>query len=127
MSLTAAITQATNIEVAAQKRREATHCKRGHSNWGFRRNGRRYCKTCKHLHYLNNRAPKPAAGPFGLTEQEIAVVQAAADGLSVPEAAKRLHYCQASICDQRARAFRKLNVVNIAHAVAKGFRYGFIN
>lgn len=110
-------------------RREATHCKRGHSNWGWRKaedgiRYRRYCITCKKERY---RVGKPLRGPFGLRPEEIAVLQAAADGFSVAQAAERFSYCKASIVDQRARALRKLKVNNATHAVAKALRYGIIN
>lgn len=111
-----------NLAPVIEQRRTATHCQRGHSNWRRRKNGRRYCYTCKTL-----RGRKVVLGPFGLRPEEINVIQAAADGLTVVEAAKRLHYQRASICDQRARAFKKLGVTTIAHAVAKAFRHGIIN
>lgn len=116
-----------NLERINERRRTATHCQRGHSNWGIRtEDGRtkRFCIDCK-----NDRRPKAVVvlGPLGLRAEEIDVLQAAADGLSVAEAAKKLSYCRASICDQRARAFKKLGVNSIAHAIAEGFRHGIIN
>lgn len=35
-----------NVEAIAKRKREVEKCKRGHNNWGVRKNGRRYCKTC---------------------------------------------------------------------------------
>ena len=36
-----------NVAAIAERRRAKTECGRGHSNWGWRRNGQRFCKTCK--------------------------------------------------------------------------------
>ena len=35
------------IAEISQRRREATHCKRGHSDWAWRKNGKRYCRRCQ--------------------------------------------------------------------------------
>lgn len=36
-----------NAAACVEKKRKATKCQRGHINWGFRKDGRRYCITCK--------------------------------------------------------------------------------
>jgi hypothetical protein len=36
-----------NARKMYEKKRHAQKCQRNHSNWGFRKDGRRYCITCK--------------------------------------------------------------------------------
>lgn len=116
-----------NLEDVNKRRREATHCKRNHSDWEwFKEKGRlrRRCRICRLER--TRLGPKEVPGPLGLYNDEVKILQAAADGYNVEAAAKKLYFSKASIVAKRMRIFKKLNVSTIEHAVAQGFRNGII-
>src|SRR4051812_41756802 len=55
--------------------------------------------------------------PFGLTQAELVVLQAAAQGLTVPETARQLHKGAETVKTQRNKIILKIGARNMTHAV----------
>lgn len=64
--------------------------------------------------------------PRPLTEIEIEILQAAADGESAPETATRLHKSLETVKGQRGIVIRKLDARGITNAVRQAMRLGII-
>lgn len=61
-----------------------------------------------------------------LTNAELAVLKAAANGERHYETALKLHYSIGHVSNVRGQAMAKLGAKNITHAVAKALRRGLI-
>lgn len=69
---------------------------------------------------------REATEDAGLTERQVEVLQAVADGLENPEIGVRLHISPNTVKVHRAKVMARLGVNSAAHAVAAGFRLGLI-
>jgi len=61
-----------------------------------------------------------------LTHREREVIALAADGLTMAETADRLYVVTETAKYHRKNAIRKMGAANITHAVALGFRCGWL-
>lgn len=61
-----------------------------------------------------------------LTATELEHLQAAADGETIPDTARRLWVSPQTVKFHRSHIFRKLDARNITHAVAIGIRRGIV-
>lgn len=61
-----------------------------------------------------------------LSRRELQILRAAADGETASAAATRLRIGQETVKTIRTHILQKFGAVNIAHAVAIGFRKGWI-
>jgi DNA-binding NarL/FixJ family response regulator len=61
-----------------------------------------------------------------LTAREIQVLNGIADGLTNREIAVKINLAVATVGDYKKRLFNKLYAYNSAHAVAEGFRKGWL-
>lgn len=84
-----------------------------------------------HLHRamlrIAPRAAAPAGLPPALTERERAVLRWVVDGKTNWEIAKILRVAEATVKFHLANIFRKLDVVNRGHAVAKALQLGLLS
>jgi DNA-binding NarL/FixJ family response regulator len=65
--------------------------------------------------------------PFGLTTAELSVLQAAAQGLTVPETALQLHKGAETVKSQRNRIILKIGARNMTHAVCIAAEHGVVS
>jgi DNA-binding CsgD family transcriptional regulator len=65
--------------------------------------------------------------PFGLTQTELTVLQAAARGLTVPETARHLKKGSETVKTQRNRIILKIGARNITHAVCIAAEHGLVS
>ena len=75
-------------------------------------------------------APWPAAQPLqrpGLTEREMQVLRGMSEGKSNGQIGRGLYLSEDTVKTHAQRLFRKLGVNDRAHAVASGFRLGFVS
>ena len=64
--------------------------------------------------------------PFGLTFTELGVLQAAAQGYTVPETARRLHKGAETVKTQRNKIILKIGARNMTHAVCIAAERGLV-
>jgi DNA-binding CsgD family transcriptional regulator len=64
--------------------------------------------------------------PFGLTQTELTVLQAAACGLTVPETARQLHKGAETVKTQRNKIILKIGARNMTHAVCIAAERGIV-
>jgi DNA-binding NarL/FixJ family response regulator len=64
--------------------------------------------------------------PFGLTPAELTVLQAAAQGLTVPETAVELHKGAETVKSQRNKIILKIGARNMTHAVCIAAEHGLV-
>lgn len=92
-----------NAKKMYKRKRAATHCSKGHSNWGFRKDGRRYCKPCKVACQKRNREERKNKAPIELKL-----------GVTLPLSAedrRRLKQKISEIQRQREYSVRRMHVV----------------
>jgi DNA-binding CsgD family transcriptional regulator len=65
--------------------------------------------------------------PFGLTQTELTVLQAAACGLTVPETARQLHKGAETVKTQRNKIILKIGARNMTHAVCIAAERGIVS
>jgi DNA-binding NarL/FixJ family response regulator len=65
--------------------------------------------------------------PFGLTPAELAVLQAAAEGLTVPETARKLQKGSETVKTQRNKIILKIGARNMVHAVCIAAERGLVS
>jgi DNA-binding CsgD family transcriptional regulator len=65
--------------------------------------------------------------PFGLTQTELTVLQAAAQGLTVPETARQLHKGAETVKTQRNKIILKIGARNMTHAVCIAAERGLVS
>jgi DNA-binding CsgD family transcriptional regulator len=65
--------------------------------------------------------------PFGLTQTELTVLQAAAQGLTVPETARQLHKGAETVKTQRNKIILKIGARNMTHAVCIATERGIVS
>jgi two-component system, NarL family, response regulator YdfI len=63
---------------------------------------------------------------MGLTEREIVILQALAEGCTTDEVARRLHLSPRAVTTTRFWLYAKLGAANAPHAVAIGLKLGLI-
>lgn len=70
--------------------------------------------------------PKAPYDPHYLSSRELAVLEAAAEGLTSGETGERFHIGKATVMTYRKKIIRKLEARSMIHAVAIGFRSGLL-
>jgi DNA-binding NarL/FixJ family response regulator len=65
--------------------------------------------------------------PFGLTQAELVVLRAAAQGLTVPETARQLHKGAETVKTQRNKIILKIGARNMTHAVCIATESGLVS
>lgn len=117
-----------NLRKSIEERRNATHCKRGHSEWRSRKGGGRYCVPCKHERQRISRGLKSGRlkHEFGLYAVDIQILELAAQGYTIQQAADKLFYTRQGIAVIRKRAKVKLGTDDFTHAIFLAYAKGVI-
>lgn len=116
------------VDAVAERRRNATHCSKGHSEWRRRSNGRRFCIRCKLEKQRIRRGKKSGRlkYAYGLYKIDIEVTELSARGLSAAQIAMKLHYTKGGIVRARERARHKLGAKDLYETITLVYARGVI-
>ncbi len=78
------------------------------------------------LKQFSELAQKQAMDQFGLSDKEVKLLRAVAEGMTNRQIAKRLYWSETTVKRKLSDVFRKLDVVDRSQAVAVAIRHGLI-